>query len=210
MHTLIESIKMAFAAIGSNKLRAALTTLGVVIGITTVLLMGWGLSGLDSALEQTLAIFGDDVLYVDKFDWTGSDWIEQRNRKNITYDQYLHVKQRLHGAQYVIPTAQRGVEKLQYGDLQLNSGTVEGVTSEYVGMIGGALNAGRFFNEVEDNAGSAVAVLGSKIVENLFPNSDPIGKTIRIDGLPYTVIGTMPKRRTTRSGAEAWVFHSRW
>jgi putative ABC transport system permease protein len=104
------------------------------------------------------------------------------------------VKQRLHGAQYVIPTAQRGVDKLQYGDLQLNSGTVEGVTHEYVGMIGGALNAGRFFNEVEDNAGSAVAVLGSKIVDNLFPNTDPIGKTIRIDGLPYTVIGTMPKR----------------
>ncbi len=72
---------MAVAALTQNKLRAVLTTLGVVIGISTVLLMGWFLSGLDSALEKTLSIFGDDVLYVDKWDWTGGTWIESRNRQ---------------------------------------------------------------------------------------------------------------------------------
>jgi len=195
VNTLIESIKMAFAAIGSNKLRSALTTLGVVIGITTVLLMGWGLAGLDNALEQTLAIFGDDILYVDKFDWTGgTDWMEQRNRKDITYTQYQQMKQRMRGAEYVVPTARRGVRSLQYGDLQLNAGTILGVTADYVNMIGGNLAAGRFFNEVEDEAGTAVAVIGSNIVTNLFPTADPIGKTIKIDGLPYLVIATLPKR----------------
>ncbi len=194
VNTLIESIKMAFAAIGSNKLRSALTTLGVVIGITTVLLMGWGLAGLDNALEQTLAIFGDDILYVDKFDWTGGDWLEQRNRKDITYMQYQRMKQRMQGAEYVVPTARRTARSLQYGDLQLNAGTVLGVTADYVNLIGGSLASGRFFNETEDEAGTAVAVIGSNIVTSLFPTSDPIGKTIKIDGLPYIVIAVLPKR----------------
>ncbi|MEO5929331.1 MAG: ABC transporter permease [Candidatus Kapaibacterium sp.] len=196
MNTLIESIKMAFSALSSNKLRAMLTTLGVVIGITTVLLMGWFLSGLDNALEQTLAIFGDDILYVDKMDWTGKDWQEQRNRNNITYDQFLKAKQRIRTAEYVVPTARRGADKVQYGDLQLNGTLILGVTHEYIDLLGGALTAGRFFNEVEDNTGAAVAVLGSNLVENLFPHGDPIGKMVKIDGIPFTVISTMPKRGT--------------
>jgi putative ABC transport system permease protein len=63
-------------------------------------------------------------------------------------------------------------------------------------MLGGSIAEGRFFNDVEDNSGSMVAVLGYNIAENLFPHADPVGMTIRINGVPFTVVGTMPKRGT--------------
>lgn len=185
---------MAFAALTANKMRAVLTTLGVVIGITTVLVMGWALTGLDTALEDTLAIFGDDILYVDKYEWTGRRWMESRNRKNITYDQFLKVQRRMQSAQYVLPTTRRGSEDVRYGDLQFNSAMILGVTSDYNNMLGGNLHDGRFFTEMEDNAGSGVAVLGINVAENLFPNQDAMGKRVRINGIPFTVIGTLPKR----------------
>jgi putative ABC transport system permease protein len=187
-------MKMAIAALSANKMRAVLTTLGVVIGITTVLIMGWFLSGLDTALEDTLAIFGDDVLYVDKMDWTGGNWMESRNRKNITYGQYLRVKDRLQSAEYVVPTARRQAKEVQHGDLQLSSTTIMGVGADYIHTVGGVTSTGRFFNEMEDDAGAPVAVLAYNVAANLFPNAEPLGKTIRIDGIPFTVIGTLPKR----------------
>jgi len=185
---------MALAALSSNKLRAMLTTLGVVIGITTVLLMGWFLAGLDNALEQTLSIFGDDILYIDKYDWTGGNWMENRNRPNITYDQFLKVRERIQTAEVVVPTVRRGTEKVQYGDLQLVDMVLMGVGVDYGPIIGNAISDGRFFNETEDNTGAAVAVIAKNLTDNLFPNIDPIGRKIKIDGLPFTVIGTIAKR----------------
>jgi len=198
---IFESIKMALAALVANKMRAALTTLGVVIGITFVLLMGWILSGLDNALEQTLAIFGDDILYVDKMDWTGQgNWNQFRNRKNITFDQFKRVKERLRSAEYVVPTAREMGTTVRYGQIELTSTLLFGTTADYIGMLGGGVAEGRFFNESEENSGSLVAVIGSNVAESLFPHGDPIGKTIKIEGLPFTVVGTMPKRGTLMAG----------
>jgi putative ABC transport system permease protein len=185
---------MALAALTANKLRASLTTLGVVIGVTFVLLMGWALSGLDNALEETLAIMGDDILYVDKFEWGSGKWMEQRNRKDISFTQYQLAKDRIRTAQYVVPTARRGAGEIRYGDLRLRNMTVFGTTAEYIEMLGGNVKEGRFFNAAEDQAGAHLAILGSHIVENLFPDGNAIGRTIRLDGIPYTVIGTMPQR----------------
>ncbi len=194
MVSILESIKMAVAALNANKLRAVLTTLGVVIGIGTVLMMGWFLAGLDSALEQTLSIFGDDVLYVAKWDWTGENWLASRNRSDISFNQYQQFKQRMRTAEYVVPTADAGAKKVQFGDLQMNGTVIMGAGFEYSHIVGDAIARGRFFNEIEDENALPVAVLGQQIEENLFPNVDPIGKTIRIEGMPFLVVGTMPKR----------------
>lgn len=93
MFQFLEAIRMALMSLLSNKLRASLAMLGVVIGITFVLLMGWLLGGLDKVFEVTLSTFGEDVLYIDKWDWAGGDnWVELRNRKDITFEQYKKSK----------------------------------------------------------------------------------------------------------------------
>jgi putative ABC transport system permease protein len=197
VNELFESLRMALAALASNVMRASLTTLGVVIGVTFVLLMAWALGGLDGALEDTLSIMGDDVLYVDKFDWGGGgNWMEQRNRKDITYSQYLRARDRIRTAEFVIPTASKRNVELRHADLRLRGMTVFGTTHEYIETIGGNVKEGRFFNETEDVNGAHLAIVGWHITENLFPNGNALGRTIRVDGIPYTIIGTMPKRGT--------------
>jgi putative ABC transport system permease protein len=194
---LFESLKMALGALASNKMRASLTTLGVVIGVTFVLLMAWALGGLDGALEDTLSIMGDDILYVDKFEWGGGgNWMEMRNRKDITYSQYIRARDRIRTAEYVVPTASKRDVELRYGDLRLRGMTVFGTTYEYIETIGGSVKEGRFFNESEDINGAHLAIVGSHVVDNLFPNGNAVGRSIRVDGIPYTIIGTMPKRGT--------------
>ena len=131
MTQFIESIRLAVSALTANKMRGALTTLGVVIGIFFVLLMGWLLTGLDNVLDDTLATFRDDILYVDKFNWAGDDdWFENRNRKNITFDQYERVRQRLTVAEYVVPTARANGASVRYGDEELTWAVVLGTTAE--------------------------------------------------------------------------------
>lgn len=195
MNQLIESINIALSALTANKLRAVLTTVGVVIGISTVLLMGWFISGLNKVVDDTLSIFGDDILYVDKWDWTGkTDWVDLRNRRNIDFHVFEQVRDRMRLAQYVLPTASRNARRVDFGVLQLNGTTIQGVSAPYIDAIGGNVAEGRFFSDIEAETGTAVAVVGASVVENLFPLGDPVGRRIKIDGMPFVVIGTMPKR----------------
>lgn len=197
MTQFYESMKMALAALASNKMRAALTTTGVVIGIFFVLLMGWVLGGLDKAVTDSFAFFGDDILYVDRFNWDGSiSWEEQRNRKKIDYIQYEQVKERLHSAEYVVPTVDRFSTDVRYGDLQLQGTMIYGTNEEYIAMYANNIGEGRFLTDQEAQLGANVVVLGYNVNENLFPNGGAIGQTVRIDGHSYTVIGIMPKRGT--------------
>ncbi len=194
MSALIESIRMAIAALASNKLRAMLTTLGIVIGITTVLLMGWFIAGLNSVVDDTLSMFGDDILYVDRFDWTATDWLAQRNRKPITMAQYTEARRRIAGAEYVIPATRLMARSVRYGDLELTNTVVTASTADYVHSMGGSVASGRFFSDVEDQGGASVAVIGAMVADNLIPGGDPIGRVIRVNGLPFTVVGVLPKR----------------
>ena len=79
-----ESFRMAFAQIRSNKMRSALTALGVVIGILAVTLMGTAINGIDKGFDRSLSMIGYDVLYVQKWPWTGgNEWWKYRNRRKI-------------------------------------------------------------------------------------------------------------------------------
>ena len=197
MTRLLESLKMAWAALTANKLRAALTTMGVVIGIFFVLLMGWVLSGLDKAFVDSFAFFGDDILAVDRFDWSGRvSWDKQRNRQPISWQNFQQAKKRIRSAEYVVPTADQFSRDVRYGDLQLEATMIFGTNHEYIEMYANNIGEGRFFNELESQLGSNVVVLGFGVWEKLFPQGDALGRMIRIDGRPFTVIGVMPKRGT--------------
>lgn len=197
MTRFLESLKMAWAALTANKLRAALTTMGVVIGIFFVLLMGWVLSGLDKAFVDSFAFFGEDILYVDRFDWSGRvSWEKQRNRKPISWVDFERARNRIENAEYVVPVADAFSSDVRYGDLQLQSTRIYGTNQQYIEMYANNMGEGRFFTEMENELGANVVVLGFAVSNNLFPQGDALGRTIRIDGRPFNVIGVMPKRGT--------------
>src|SRR5687767_3719020 len=87
LYELTESLRIAFTQIGANKLRSALTALGVIIGIVAVTLMGTAIWGIDAGVDRSFSGFGDDILYVTKWPWRDvDDWWNFRNRRPIAHD----------------------------------------------------------------------------------------------------------------------------
>lgn len=194
-----EALKQALTSIRTNTLRSSLAALGVLIGITFVILMGWVLSGLDKAMEDTINSMGTDVMYVDKFDWAGSgqNWREIRNRPNITLDQAEKLISRLTSAELAVPVARSNRGTIVYGDEIYQNIAIEGTTALYSLTPGGTIDSGRFFNDNEDRIGARVVVLGMKVYQTLFPNGNGIGNTIKINNTKYTIIGVIKKQGTT-------------
>jgi len=191
---LKDGLVIAFNALRSNLLRATLTTLGIVIGITTVTIMGWLTTGLNNAFINSLSILWTDVIYVDKFDWSGGHkYWTYRNRRNIDLVQCTMLRGLLTTAAAVVPEEQN-TGTVQFGDKSVSSVALVGTTEDYPTVAGVNTDAGRFFTQLESNAGRNVAVIGLDIVTNLFPNVDPIGKTILIDHHDFSVIGVMAKQ----------------
>lgn len=197
LHELTEGFRIALQAINSNKLRSFLTTFGVVIGITFVVLTGWALNGLDSALEKTITIMGTDVLYVDKFNWSGGGrWSDMRNRKNISKEQAEQLIDRLTTAQLAVPSVQQWNNTVKYGNQYVEGVAIVGTLSDYTNIAVGNVATGRFFVPAEDVYRSYSTVLGYNIANALFPKGDALGKTVKIRGTNFTVIGTLEKQGT--------------
>lgn len=197
LYEIKESIMLSIDALRSNKLRAFLASLGVVIGISIVIMMGWLLGGLDKAMQDTFSVIGTDMLYVDKWDWTGGDnWRSQRIRKDITVKQAEQLKE-LHGtAEYVIPNINQWATTIEYKGETYEGMTAVGTTAENVNTPVGNLQLGRYFNEFEEEYGSNVIVIGHLVYATIFQGEDPIGKTIKLNGRPLRVIGVVQKRGT--------------
>ncbi len=197
LYEIKESIILSFEALRSNKLRAFLASLGVVIGISIVIMMGWLLGGLDKAMQDTFSVIGTDMLYVDKWDWTGGrNWRDLRNRKDITVKQAEQLRE-LHGsAEYVIPNINQWATSIEYNGEKYEGMTAVGTTSENVHTPVGNLQLGRYFNEFEEEYGSNVIVIGHLVYATIFQGEDPIGKTIKLNGRPLRVIGVVQKRGT--------------
>jgi putative ABC transport system permease protein len=196
---LSEAIAIAFDALRANPLRSVLATLGITIGVSFVALMGWFLAGLDSSLQHTINMLGEDMLYVDKWDWSGrTSWVEVSNRKPISYRQAQELADAVRTAQYAMPMGQTRAQ-LSVGSRKAESIPVAGVPHDYGNTPAGAVTRGRFFTEMEGRSGAPVAVLGPVIAKQLFPNEDPVGKEIRIAGQRFTVIGVLRQRGTLLS-----------
>jgi putative ABC transport system permease protein len=193
---LLEGMKIAFSAIRSNKLRSGLTSLGVVIGIAFVIFMGWFLQGLDNAFESAIATLGTDVIYIDKFDWAGrKSWRETMGRPDVTVRQCEELVGRMQSAEAASIIARKWQSNIKYGNQNFNGMTIVGANSVYADIAAGVIKTGRFFSQVEDNYGANVAVVGNDIVKNVFGEGvDPIGQTIKIKGITFTVIGKIEKQ----------------
>jgi putative ABC transport system permease protein len=193
---LLEGMKIALSAIRSNKLRSGLTSLGVIIGIGFVVLMGWFLQGLDTALEQSFSSLGVDVLYVDKFDWAGrKSWREVMGRPDVTLRQGERLMERLTTAQTAAIIARKFNTNIKQGNQTLSSISVVGTNSIYSDIALGVIREGRFFSPVEDMYSANVAVVGYEVAKNLFgEDASCLGKTIKVKGRTFTIIGSIEKQ----------------
>ena len=196
-----ENFLISFNSIIANKMRSFLTTLGIVIGVCSVVLMSTAIKGVDNSFQQGISSLGSDVLYIDKFAWfSNEEFWKMRNRPNITYEDYLKFKALVKLPVAVAPQAIT-VRNIKFRDKTAESIFITGSTSDFLATTNFTFKSGRFFTEVESEGGRDVAVLGFDLAENLFPNLDPIGMTIKIGGYTYQVVGVLNKQGSTLLGS---------
>ena len=191
---LKEGLIIAFRAIRSNKIRAALTTLGIVIGVTSVVLMATAIRGIDTSFKEGISSLGADVLYIDKWAWfSNEDWWKIRKRKNIRIEEYEEFKNLIKLPKAVAPTLWI-INKVKRDDKNIENVFVTGTTSDYLSTTNFSFSAGRFFTDVESRGSRYTAVLGSEIAESLFPRESAIGREIKVGDVTYRVIGVLEKQ----------------
>lgn len=191
---LKEGLLIAFRAIRSNKMRSVLTTLGIVIGIVSVTLMGTAIEGLDRKFEESFSKIGATVLYVQKIPWfTGDEWWTLRNRKDITLEQARLLRRELPPEVIVSPVAGTGGD-VKYREKMVESMVIVGADENYYQIGGAAPDVGRFLTAEEVDGGRPVVVLGFEVADKLFPNEYPIGKTVKLEGRNFKVVGVLEKQ----------------
>jgi putative ABC transport system permease protein len=189
-----EGLSISFRAIRANKMRSVLTTMGIVIGIVSVTAMATAIDGLNSAFERSAQAFGTDVMYVQKWPWIGNeDWALIRNRRDLKVEFADRIERQATLLQAVAPVVATR-KKAAYANRGMEDAILTGTTATYNSASGNTELDGRFFSPEEAAGGRPVCVIGAVVAETLFPTGDPIGKTIRAGGHPYTVIGVYEKQ----------------
>jgi putative ABC transport system permease protein len=200
IYEVTESVKMAAGQIRANKLRSALTALGVVIGILAVTLMGTAIRGVDIGFNNSLAMLGSDVLHVEKWPWiTGDDWWRYVNRPIIKPAEALKLSRIIEATpnselDFAVFVHGRGGVAVKAGALSINGVVVFGSTGDYGRIITADFTEGRMYTETESDAAQQVCVLGSDVAQALFPGHSPVGQTIIVKGQPFRVIGVLAKQ----------------
>jgi putative ABC transport system permease protein len=199
LYEFAESCRIAWAQIRANKLRSVLTALGVIIGIVAVTLMGTAIRGIDTTFQNSLAMLGEDVLYVQKWPWGHvEDWWNYQNRPAIRAELAEPLNRVIESTPHslleiAVPVVMRGAP-IKAGDQRIGFVQIIGSTDNYSRLSTVDFHEGRFFNETEDAAGSPVCVIGFTVADRLFPTRSALGETVYISGRPCLVIGVLAKQ----------------
>jgi putative ABC transport system permease protein len=176
----VEAIRIALQSLWANKLRSVLTLLGVVIGVAAVIAVVTFVNGINGYVAEKIFNLGADVFLVSKVSPVVT---------NI--DQFLRHCSMV-GASTINPSGH-----VRAGEQAISDVWIRGLTPSMWAILDLDVTSGRTINETDLNNRSNVTVIGTDIVENLFPGADPLGKEIRIEGQLYTIVGIGKKQGKT-------------
>jgi len=194
---LRESVMMALAALRTSKLRSILTLLGIVVGVFSIIVVMTAMGVLRNSIEEGITQLGANTFQIQKYPpQIGGPHRHMRNRKDITYEQALQVKEKATLAEAV------GIETWRGGRVLFWKGVR---TNPNVGLVGENLEGivtndwtvaiGRSFGADDLELARPVIILGGPVTERLFPPSiNPVGEQVRVDGSIYQVIGVLEKK----------------
>ena len=198
--TSTEGLRIALQSLWANKLRSFLTMLGVVIAVAAVIAVVTFTSGLDRYVAERVFRLGTDVFIVSKVSpvITNIDQlIEGEKRKDLTMDDYRAVRDACQKCSVVAASLLNPTGHVRYAERSINDSWIRGMTPTMATVLDLNLTAGRMLNDTDEDNRSNVAVIGTDIVDNLFPGEDALGKEVRLDGQIYRVIGVGEKQGKT-------------
>ena len=217
---LREGLAISWSAIRANKLRSMLTTLGIVIGVVTVTLMGTAIEGLNNSFMNSVSSIGADMLYVDRFGWfinSVQEYFKALKNPSITLDEADTVQRQMQSdeesanpsllafneasaleqemklASAIAPVAQDD-GPVKYKKRGTSDAPYVGTTEKFQVTGGLTLADGRFLSAAECDGGRPVCVIGADIATNLFQGESPLGATISANQHDFRVVGVLAKR----------------
>ena len=188
---IIEGVGIALESIRVSKVRAALTILGVAIGVMVVIAMASMITGINRAVSAQLEQAGPRTFMLFR-NFRGGVNIDDGSEREGDRNPYLSVTEaqalrRIPGIEEVAWREDAG-GPVSAGSVSLGQAVIIGATPNMMAAAGGKLVAGRNFTEIESAAGSYVAIINDRLADRLFPSLDPLGRRIKIFGVPFTVI----------------------
>jgi putative ABC transport system permease protein len=193
---LKEGLSISWGAIRANTMRSSLTTLGIVIGIITVTLMGTAIEGLNRAFLKSISFIGADVIYVQRMDWfinSHEAWMRMEKRRPITLAQVRDLERQLTNIRAMAPIAETR-QPINYQRRRSDGVSVVGTTDTYIQVSRAAVAHGRFLSPGEAGGGRPVCIIGSEVATNLFQRDEPLGKRVSIGGRSFEVIGVLERQ----------------
>lgn len=196
-----ESIKMAIDGMVSNKLRTLLTLLGIIIGVGAVIAMVSLGFGVKEQIKENISRLGSNLLIVQSGGRTATGArIQAGSGARLTYDDAKAIEKNIDGIKYVAPIVSRGYQ-LVVGNQNWTT-NVQGSTPNIIDIRDYTVEEGRNMSDHDMAGKDRVCVIGKTIVENLFPEGDPVGKTIRINLAPFKVIGVLGAKGQSSGGQD--------
>ena len=201
-----DALKIALQSIFAHKLRAFLTLIGIIIGVASVVTVGASISGLNTyVVERITKVLGSNHFMIARMAFSGDmddEEFERRNRRNkrLNWDDYEWVRDRCGSCSEVGAQAGSGTDLRQDG-IEFPGAQVFGSSANMVEVEDKTIELGRFISDDEVKRSAMVVVLGADIREKFFPNTDPIGRTLKVRGLPMRVVGVEEKRGSFFGGS---------
>src|SRR5947199_123044 len=200
---LLMIIRVAFRALQRNKMRAALTMLGVIIGVSAVVAMVSIGQGAQAAVQAQIDSIGTNLLFVS----AGAQNVGgvrsgtgDSGTNTLTVEDLDAIKREVPSVSMVTPAVNaRG--QLVAGNMNLNT-SIQGVSEQYPEVRKWAVQSGEFFTDLDVRTAARVLVIGQTIADNLFPGADPVGQSIRVQNLPFRVVGVMAKKGQDAQGRD--------
>jgi ABC-type antimicrobial peptide transport system permease subunit len=205
--TFRENARMAFAALLDNKMRSALTVLGVFIAVVVLVMVFSIMYGVDADLRANLEQFGTDTLLVFKFEPginMGPLPQELRLRKPLTWEDAQAIREEASSVREICVeldhwhpegSSENFIPIARYKGHEVTGVSFEGASPSYVTVQNSHLEQGRFYTDAENEHRMDLAVLGFDLANTLFPGHDAVGKEIQVSGMNFTVIGVMEKSK---------------
>jgi putative ABC transport system permease protein len=192
-----EAFRVATGSLRANKLRTALTLMGIVVGVTAVIAVVTIIKGLDQTVAQTFSSQGSTVFTISKNPQiikSREEFVKFNRRKDVTHEDAEAI-QRLCTACWRVGIAANAIETVKYQDQKAENVRVRGVEPLTMFDIDGVnIDVGRIWTESEGQAGRDICVIGTDMLKNLFkdaPADRAVGQEIRISGRPYVVLGVL-------------------
>ena len=209
LRLLKESFIFSFKALIANPIRTILSLLGVTIGIFTIIAVLSTVDSLEDSIKDNLSFLGTDNLRVEKWPWDftnpGYEWWKFWKRPEPIYKEYEFLKENLNSAEAVEIITSRGGISVKYLNNSSTIDNLNGIVFENKFFSDWDFVAGRFFTENETLTGSNAAIIGYKIMEDLFKTPEnSIGKQLKIKGKSFTIVGVQKEQGEAFGGGDSY------